>query len=185
MKIIAFGCRKNVGKDHAARFFASEYRLTHPGCSVVKRGFADKIKDICYQLYAWAGHKPPEYYENNPEYKDEYLDLLNMTVRDLWIVVGRNMRHVYERTWIDYLVQGTSADLLLIPDLRLMKEVDSIHNRKGFIVNILRPSVEDTSDECDDALINFNGWDATIVNDGDLRQLHQRTVEVCSRLLKN
>ena len=183
MKIIGLGHKKNVGKDCIARFLSTEYRLRNKGSCVVRKGFADPLKDICYQLFHWANLKPKEYYDQNPNAKSDILDALGMTVRDLYIAVGMQMRKVYPNVWIDNLLQGISADLLIITDLRFHNELEAIKNRNGYVIRVDRPSVPDTLDEADGALAECEDWDHIIVNDGTLTDLHNEACNLIDTFL--
>jgi|GEM_PF-6447744 len=88
--IIAFGHRKQVGKDSAAKFLCSYIRMNQNNSNCQIKGFADKVKDIAYQIYSWAGLMPGEYYESDEtqKFKDIVLPAIGKTPRDLWIAVG-------------------------------------------------------------------------------------------------
>src|SRR5215831_6539922 len=101
MKIVGLGHRKFCGKDTIAKFLCTEYRLRNPKSNVVRRGFAYKLKQTCYELYGWAGLRSPEYYDQYPDNKEDFLPLIGKTVRQIWIEVGMALRGVYHATWID------------------------------------------------------------------------------------
>src|SRR5215831_16002209 len=96
-KMIAFGHRKSVGKDSAARFLCSHLRIHLKGSNIQHHGFADKLKNVCHQLYGWAGLQDREYYETPDTYKlkDEVLPVLGKSPRQIWIefatLVGRTV----------------------------------------------------------------------------------------------
>ena len=184
MKIIAFGHKKNVGKDTAARFLASEFRLKYKGSQVIKKGFADKLKDIAHQLYGWAGVKSKEHYDINYNEKEEFIPIIGKTVRQIWIEIGNNIRDVYLHTWVDNVLKGTSCDLLAIYDLRYPNESYAIQNLGGFCVRIDRSSIEPTSDIADNALDKFDNWDAVIENNGDLKEFYSNVIWCCEKLLE-
>jgi hypothetical protein len=150
---------------------------------VISKGFANKLKDIAYALYAWAGHKSPEHYESHELDKDEILDLVGKSVRQIWIEIGMKFREIYSGTWIDYLLQTNSADLLIVPDVRFPNEIDAIHNRGGKCIKIIRPNIPDTHDVADDALNHYdNHWDAIITNDSSLNGFNNNIIQTFERL---
>ena len=55
---LGFGHYSRTGKDTTANYFLDDY-----GAQAIKRSFAWKLKQICHELYAWAGLRPPEFYE--------------------------------------------------------------------------------------------------------------------------
>jgi len=180
MVIIAFGHRKYTGKDTAARFVCTEYKMKN--MLVSRKGFADKLKDIAHQLYWWAGVEPKEYYEDNPKRKETFIPALNKTVRQIWIDIGLAFRQVYEDTWVD-LVLNTHVDLLLITDLKFPNEYKKIKERGGYCIRIDRWSVTPTNDEADIALANFNDWDFIIENNDDMYKFHENIMSVVRPLI--
>src|SRR4051812_22321919 len=94
-KIIAFGHRKEVGKDTAAKYLITELKLRYPGINIQKHGFADKVKDVAQQIYSWADLKSGEYYERlgNHYLKEVILPKLGKTPRQVWIGVGNGVRN--------------------------------------------------------------------------------------------
>ena len=170
MKILAFGHQKRVGKDTACRFAATQLRLMFGLNNIQKKGFADKVKSQCYELFAWGGLQPAHYYDepSNLAKREEILPLLGMTPRQLWIGHGMACRTYYPDAWIHALLKGTAAEFLLISDLRFPNEAKAIQELGGWVVKIVRPSVPHTSDAADDPLLDFNGWNTQIVNEGSL-----------------
>lgn len=185
MKIIGIGHRKKVGKDTLARFITTEYKLNPLSKDkfVVKRGFADQLKSICYSLYKWAGHRSPEYYEANPDEKEEVLTLIGKSVRQIWIETGNKMREIYPMVWVDYLLQGTQdADLLLIKDLRFHNEVVAIKDRGGYVIRVDRDQIQKDNDGADDPLADYDKWDMIIDNSGLANDLYDKATEIVERL---
>jgi hypothetical protein len=79
---------------------------------------------------------------------------------------------------VDYLLRTTECDFLAVSDMRFPHEADRIKALGGIVVKILRPSVPHTSDAADDPLLNYQDWDAIIVNDGSLNELYHNVVAV-------
>jgi hypothetical protein len=178
MKILAFGHQKDVGKDTAARFAITHVRANSRARDVQKHGFADKLKDVCFQIYAWAGMMPGPWYEESPErrkLKEVVLPKLGKSPRQIWIAFGNEVKNAaYRYTWLDYLLNTVRCDFLVISDMRFPDEADRIRESGGRVVKILRPSVPHSSDAADDPLLSYDRWDAVISNDGDLRGLNQK-----------
>jgi hypothetical protein len=184
MKIIAFGHRKRVGKDTAARFINTDFRMKHKSANVQKRGLADKLKAQCHELYSWAGLKTMEYYDDHPEEKEIVLPLLGKTPRQIWIDYGTLVaRAVYRYTWVDYLFKSSSPDLLIISDLRFPEEAERSQDLGGQVYRIDNPRIPHTSDLADDPLKDWNGWNGVIVNDGTMETFHSRVIEIASSYL--
>lgn len=180
MLAIAFGHEKDVGKDTAAQFVMNHLRSNSRFRRVQKKGFADKLKEVCYQLYSWAGLMPGPWYEESSErrkLKEVILPLIGKSPRQIWISFGNEVKAAtYTHTWVDYLLKTTQCDFLAISDMRFPYEADRIKALGGMVVKIHRPSVPHTSDAADDPLLTYTEWDAEIYNDGDLNQFYGRIV---------
>jgi hypothetical protein len=178
MRVIAFGHQKDVGKDTAAGFVMTYLRSNSRVRSAQKHGFADKLKDVCYQLYGWAGLMPGPWYEESAErrkLKEVVLPKLGKSPRQIWIAFGNEVKDAaYRHTWFDYLFQTVKCDFLIISDLRFPSEADRIRDHGGRVIKIVRPSVPHTSDAADDPLLGYRGWDAVIANDSDLNGLFKK-----------
>lgn len=173
MILIGVGHRKQVGKDTMAQFLAKEFHAADPQLVVKRVGFADKLKQICHELYAWAGLKDAQYYEDHPKKKAEYIPALRMTARDVWIEFGTTAvrENVYEHTWVDYVLKGNFADVMLIPDVRFPDEAEGIRKAGGILVKVTRKDVQDSKDKADCALADWTDWDFHLPNNGDLGDL--------------
>lgn len=182
MKIIAFGHRKRVGKDTAAKFLISYLRTNIRGINIQKRGFADKVKDIAFQLYAWAGVMPGNWYEDpkNEHLREVILPKICKTPRQVWIGVGNGLRAaVHEDTWLEYLFQSESkCDLLIIKDLRFPVEANGVIARGGFCYRIDRDSQIKVTDGADDPLENYDGWTGIIQNNNTPGDLYNEIVRI-------
>ncbi len=186
MKFLAFGHEKDVGKDTAAKFAMSHLRSNSIFKSVQKRGFAEKIKQICFELYSWTGLMPGPYYDEpeNKKLKEVILPLIGKSPRQIWIDFGQGVRHsTYNETWLDYLLLNTKCDFLIITDLRFPEEAERIQKYGGWLVKILRPSIPHTSDAADDPLLTYEKWNCIIKNDQDLEYLHTQVIDVVKAML--
>lgn len=186
-KIIAFGHRKRVGKDTSAKLLDTILRVERPNIRVVKLSFASKLKDVCYQLFHWAGLKPGIFYEDerNAHLREETLPKIGKSPRQLWIEVGNKMREVYPPTWIDNALYGTpEADILLITDLRFPNEAKKIKELGGKCIKLVRASAPVANDESDAALDGFPEWDQILENHGNMHELHVKIEALAQEVLQ-
>ncbi len=184
MKIIAFGHRKKVGKDTAVRFLSQEIRLKKPGCNIMVAGFADKVKDVAYQLYAWAELQPKHYYDSNYPEKEIVLPKIGLTPRAIWIGVGNGIRlAVSDQTWAEYLFNQPKVDYLFINDLRFPTEADHIKQRGGKVIRIDRPDQPKDTDGADDPLESYDSWDGILLNDKGIKEFHTTVMGLLPELL--
>lgn len=172
MKIIGFGHRSGVGKDTAANFLDQAFRELDPNFRIKRIGFANKLKDITYDLFKWSGIKRPIHYENHREDRDKIIPALNRTMVDLWVDVGESMRNVYGPIWIENTLHQQDIDFLIIPDIRHPNEVQAIRKANGKLYRIINPRVPRREGKSiDDFLADFKDWDGDILNDGSLQKL--------------
>jgi len=178
--IIGIGHRQLQGKDTLARFITSEIRENSRGISIETRKFANKLKEITFSLYAWAGLERPEYYELHPEKKNEILPKIGKSARTLWIEYGQKMREIDPFVWINPVLLNFSPNILLISDLRFPNEVNKIKELNGFLIKCVYPERELSNDEADIALADFNGWDY-IAESNNLSEIHKHASKIVER----
>lgn len=181
---IGLGHKKRVGKDTFGMYLSNAFHMA--GRTADRRGFADKLKGVAYQLYGWAGLMPGKYYEENPEERNTIIKPLGKTVRQIWIDLGTPAirEQVYDRTWIDYLLnQPRTHDIVIIPDLRFPNEAEAIHAKGGLCIKVEMPSLPDTDDVADCALDGHNIWDYTVVNNGTKDLLREKADKLAREIM--
>jgi hypothetical protein len=172
-RIVAFGHQKRVGKDQFVKFLIDILRPQTGRAQIVRRGFADKLYDICHQLYGWAGFQNRAYYTLHPEEREWLLPDLGKTPRAILIEVGNHMRKYDPLVWLNATLRGMDYDLLLITDLRYPNEFTNVKALGGLCCRITRPGLPEPTDQADTALNGYPGWDITIENNNDLGMLYK------------
>lgn len=178
MKIIGLGHASRVGKDTFADMLVEEFKRQESDNLVVKRPFAWKLKQIAHDLYAWDGMREPEWYdlEEGAPYRDTPLPTIGKTPVEIWVALGTPAirEQVYQNTWIDYVLKGTIADMLIIPDVRFPNEIDAIRQMGGTLIHVVRPGVEPRNTVADRALLSYDGWDYRVNNHKGLGELRRQ-----------
>jgi hypothetical protein len=171
--IIAFGHRRRVGKDTATRLFVDA--LASKNIPARQVSFAGSLKDVCADIFGWAGLQGPSHYEEHPAEKEEILPALGLSPRRIWIDVGNKLREVYEDVWIDLALNQAAKEktVIIISDLRYPNEVDKVHCAGGVVVKIVRDKAPISNDVADTALANYEKWDMTIENNGTIDEFRQ------------
>lgn len=186
MLYIGFGHRKRVGKTTSANFLSTSLRCDCPGKQIEVVSFADKLKDVSYQLFSWAGLQRPIYYENHPEYREQKLTELGLSPREIWIEVGNKLREVYPEVWLKYALLGKEADVIIVPDVRYPNEAGAILKSGGKVFKIIRDAAPVSDDVTDCALSDFKDWTGTIFNNGTLEDLNSDmenlSEQICSEI---
>jgi hypothetical protein len=167
---IGLGHYRRVGKDTFANFLVEACRERDPKFAIRKRSFAYKLKQVCHDLYGWAGLREPEFYETleGEKHREVVLPEIGKSPRQIWIDMGTKAvrQHVYEPTWLDYLLKGQhDLDVMVIPDVRFPNEAEAIREAGGVLVKIVRPGFGPGPDVADRALLGYDGWDYVIGGD--------------------
>jgi hypothetical protein len=184
MKIIAFGYKKGVGKDTIGKFLMTQLRIRHPGLNVQHVSFAAKLKDICFQLYGWAGLERGVYYETHRNKKEVILPKLGMSPRANWIEVGNKLREVYKDTWIDFALKGVKADVIVITDCGFINEAIAIKKAGGFLCKVQRDGLPQGTDAREVELDTWHDWDYVVNNESTLEQLNQTAEMLATGLMR-
>lgn len=180
--LLGLGHRKQVGKDTLAQMIAKY------SADTVVASFAQPLKHVANVLFNWAGVSAGAFYDQNPLMKEEMIPMLNMTVRDLYLRLGKDMRAIHPDVYVNALLtavrgQATHPNMLcVITDVRYPNEVEAIKRMGGQVFKIERPSIEITHDDADDALEGFTGWDRVLVNAGSLADFEALALSLVKEL---
>ena len=192
--IIGLGHRKRVGKDAFASFLKTEF--ADRGYKVVELAFAEAMKEMAETMFWLYGMRVAFHYEVNLDHREQPLDRIGKTPRQLWIEFGNAMRNIYPDIWVDRIRGGINVAFMhsrlrhenppvfIITDVRFPNEVDMIRSMGGALVRIMRPDVADTDDPADSALAGFDGWDVVVRNDGSLSGLARKAGILSQDILK-
>lgn len=162
MKIIGLGHYSRTGKDTFADMIVDNCRSN--GLTAKKVPLAWKLKQVCHELYGWAGLREPEFYDTKEGegYRELKIRALDMTPVEIWVAFGtpavRNK--VYDRTWIDYVLQTDhKCDVLVVPDIRYPNEVKEFRLAGAKLIKVVREGFGPRNTEPDLALLGWDGWD--------------------------
>ena len=183
MKIVGLAYKKGVGKNTTAKFMTTVLRCENPGLKIKEISFAGKLKDICYQLYSWAGLKRGIYYESHREEKEVVLPLIGKSPRQIWIEVGNKLRKVDPDIWINFALKGVKADIIIITDVRFRNEAQAIRDNRGRLLRIDRPDMPLGTDPAEVDLDSWTDWDCIINNTGTLQELNAQAEMLARGLL--
>jgi len=178
MKIIGLGHYSRTGKDTIANALIASLAAQAPTLKAAKKPFAWKLKQICFELYAWDGMREPELYETKEgePLRDLPLPTIGKTPVQIWIDMGTPAvrEKVYIDTWIDYLLNTDhGVDVLVVPDVRFENEVAAIRKLGGKIIKVVRPGYGPRKSVADRALLGFYGWDFVAGGSGQMSELQQ------------
>jgi hypothetical protein len=185
--IIGIGHRSGHGKDTCAKMILDwcKDKDVPSKNTIYQLSFAWKLKDICYQVYGWAGLREAEYYDTDEGRTARNIPLvaLGLTPVEIWVLVGEKFREVYPRTWVSWVQNNTTKTVHVIcPDCRHPNEMDVV----DYAIKVHNPRVVNREGlSIDDMLESWNGWDAEIINDGTLEELREKVNALCSKLFSD
>ena len=192
MRIIAFGHRQRVGKDTAAKLLYDHLKYEHPKLKLYKTSFFGPVKDICYDLFRWAGLQDAEFYENHAQKKDLLLPELEKTPRQIWLEFGYYLRQIAPQSVVKFSLSQIppGTDVAIITDLRDPSEPVEIRESypDSVLVHVVRdvPKLESKltghpAYALDSHLDDFQDWNAVIHNNGTLRDLTHRLKDMATK----
>jgi hypothetical protein len=182
--ILGIGYKKGSGKNTLGKLINTYLQRCCGKCVTKQVSFAEKLKDISYQLYGWAGLKRGIYYETHYDEKEVELPQLDLTPRDIWIGVGNGMRGVYTDTWINYALHGVKANVVLITDMGFTNEATAIKKAGGFTCKITREGIPRGMDARETELDSWTNWDFKINNNGGLSDLNHQAEAIGNFILE-
>ncbi len=175
--IIAFGHRRNVGKDSCADF-VNLWGLER-GVSVGRFSFAAAVKEKSFEMFGYLGLKRASYYDLHYDERTTPVCANGPCARDIWIHVGTQMRALHSDVWAEKF-EPTTKTVTTVTDLRFPNEVNVVRRYKGCrVIKVVR-DVEQFTDDADQGLADFDGWDAVAQNNGsrhDLRHTVYRLMD--------
>jgi len=156
--LIGLGHSARVGKDTCAALL-----VEHHGYE--RLAFADALRDFVDATHADISHLVDRH---GWDYSKETFPFVRQTLVD----VGNAARQIMgEDVWVDAAFSRMTSPRTVVTDVRYPNEVDAIRRRGGLAVKVTRPGVCPLPNVADQALAGYDGWDAVIVNDGDLDDL--------------
>ena len=190
MKIVGLGHYSRTGKDTFANYLVDYLHEYNPTLRVKKIPFAWKLKQICHDLYGWDGLREPEFYDikENEYLRDVPLPTIGKTPVQIWVAFGTPAvrEQVYDKTWIDYLLQTDQGlDVLIVPDVRFPNEVSAIEQLGGSLHKIVRPGYGPRKTVADRALVGYTGWHYVWGGNGLMSGLRHSAFEVCQWLTRD
>lgn len=183
MIIVGIGHKSDQGKDKFCDFLMTELRTRTRSKRIVKMGFADQLKQTFHQLFSWTGIQPPETYEANRGLRTQIIPHFGTDIVSQWIKFGNHLRAYDEPIWINALLKGVKADVLLLKDLRFPNEAKAIMENGGETYKLVRPGFPGRDSDSDNALNDWDKWTGVIPNNGTLVDLHGHVLKLAERIL--
>lgn len=187
------------GKTTLATFIEEYRKPRYPDIPVfVKWALADPIKQLAQQIFDFTDEQlwGPSHCRNAPDIRynvapdgqpPEYL-----TPRRVIQTLGTDWgRALHKDIWINMLLRKasdlyrTTGAHLVVHDVRFVNEIDRIRSAGGAVIRVHRPDIPQTDTHTSEAemrAIPDAYFDFVIYNDGSLRLLYLRAIEVLQKL---
>lgn len=151
------------GKDEVAKVLVDKYGFE-------RRAFADKIRDILYEINPMVGGEPLQIRVDSDGWDKAKQ---HPEVRRLLQKMGVSARnHIDKNIWVKTAFVGIDNDKdYVVSDVRFENEVQMIKSLGGEIWRIQRPEVGPINNHVSETELEFYSADRTILNTGTLEDL--------------
>jgi len=199
--IIMFTGYKRSGKDTAAKIvlekvggeifkFADPLRRFVKDLLVIDDKELEEKKDEKPYRFSLESESLDSIFCGYPGESGEFLSYAGkkMSIRDLMIVFSEGLKKYYGNEIFceaaEKKIRNSKASLCIISDLRYPFEAEYFKKRfeKVFIVKIKRPGIGLSSNHSSETSINDITPDFEINNDGGIRELEQKILEIVKNL---
>lgn len=151
------------GKDEVAKILVNKFNFE-------RRAFADKIRDILYEMNPMTGGEPLQIRVDSDGWDKAKQ---HPEVRRLLQKLGVSARtHIGENVWVNSaLFKLFANNLYVISDVRFENEVNAIKIIGGEIWRIERPGVGPVNNHVSETGLDNLSADRTLLNSGTLEDL--------------
>jgi len=166
---------KRSGKDTVGDYFTHKYGYT-------KIAFADPLKDTLKilfhfsddQLYGDLKETIDERWGITPRHAMQYFGTEIVRNR-----MGEMIPGIGENFWIKNAeMRIEQCGTVVVTDVRFPNESDLIRKRKGILIRIIRPCLNNMDGHTSETMINDIVVDYEIVNDGTIEDLYRKVDEI-------
>ena len=181
MLVIGIAGKKRSGKDTVAQMLMQCAEKV--GIKATKRAFADALKEECATMV--VGHLPEEIAIDvlkemcTDEKKEKFRLLLQ------WWGTEFKRKMVSDTYWLDKLQNwilqhcNTEREVVVVPDVRFLNEVEMIKQLGGVVIKIHRPGITTEDNHISETgLDDYKDWDGIITNNSDLEALELKTAKL-------
>lgn len=186
--IVGIGNNYQVGKDSAALALCRDLGFR-------RVAFADKLKDLALEadplvtsstmtVNIGAGRGRLKWLVQGVGWDEA--KRIYPEVREFLQRLGAAARNVFgDEFWIEQALAGIEpGERVVVSDVRYRNEAEAIKALGGIVIQIERPGFHGDSHPSERDFDEWDGWDHVIVNDGSLKDLELKVVELVRPTLK-
>jgi hypothetical protein len=176
MLFIGIAGYKRAGKDTTAKMLIEE--LQKFDIIATRRAFADKLKEEVAEFLSdfCPKYSTEEYLgimHSDGQEKEQYRLLMQW-----WGTEGR--RQMFDQMyWLDQLTeyaQKIDSQVLIIPDVRFINEINFCKEKPGLVVFVKRPGCDPSDHASEREIENYDNWDFVVDNSEDLEYIREQVV---------
>lgn len=181
------GNRIGCGKDTVTQLIISEMRKR--GIILQHKKFATPIRDVLKVLTNFD-----QSFTETTEGKSVQIAKAGKTIGKLLQDIGSAMKHViHDEVWIDAVYTGINDDdLVIFSDVRFPKELESVINRDGIIIEVRRSNQPELDNLAGRSSLHesetaLKGCDVDIIinNDASIEELQASVSRIIDMFLLN
>lgn len=168
--IIGLSGYAGSGKDTVAKILVDEHGFQ-------RRAFADKIRDMLYEMNPMAGGEPIQIRVDSDGWEKAKQ---HPEVRRLLQKLGVSARnHIGQNVWVNSVIRTMPANNpYVISDVRFKNEVDALIALGGEVWRIERPGVGPINNHVSESELKDYTFDKLIINDGTLEDLRNKVIGI-------
>ena len=197
--VVAISGKAQSGKSSSHELIKNIINEKYPDYKIIRKPFAEKLKQIAEDLFGWDGDKNIYYKQTTIHSFDSFDEIHQEVIKDegrpLLINIGQAMRNIRDTVWADYVKKNILNDIknneahkkiYIIDDIRFRNEVNILKafGSKSLIIRLERESQLDIDDISEHDLDNFNDWDFYIKNNGSMDELARQLNGVVDSIIE-
>ncbi len=162
---IAISGKAGSGKDTIAKILQE----VNPELQIFR--FGDNLKKSLELKFPLLFNV--ERWENDRDYRNEYIKDFGMTRRELLIKEAMLLRQIHPDYWVKSLFNYLPIDNYIVSDLRFKNELEALKRDKALLIKVIRDT-EEINHISERDLDDFNEWDIIINNNGTIEELREK-----------
>lgn len=183
MIYVGVGGYKRCGKDTFTKLLIEE--LKKQNIDARRRSLADTLKEECAEMIItelrktarkfWGKYTvviPTKEELLSKMHSDEYKEQFRLLLQ--WWGTEFKRRMVDDAYWIDMVKEwadASTADVVVVSDVRFQNEIDFIKNNEGFRVWVYRDGCEPSEHASENSIDINTGWNLTVENNATIDEL--------------
>ncbi len=168
------------GKTTVANYFCEKYGFK-------KKAFATTLKKMLIVLLKDLKIHEERIFYYTEVAKEEEIPELGKSYRYLMRSLGTEWGRVliHEDTWVKTTMASLSSlNQVVFEDIRMLNELKAIKDRKGILIKIINPRVDNDRSHASEGELDNVQEDYLIINDGTFEDLYKKVDEIMDKEIR-